>query len=155
MSNSEAWYNVTKYEVDFLETIDLMLLRSVLKAPKSTPKEMLYLELGCIPFREIIRKRRLSFLFYILHEDTNSMVYRFFETQLRNKTSKDWVSTVLQEDLQVSENFEDIKVMKKSTFMRMIKQKVEEKAFKYLENLKTSHSKVMKIKHTSLKMQKY
>ena len=59
------------------------------------------------------------------------------------------------EDLQVSENFEDIKVMKKSTFMRMIKQKVEEKAFKYLENLKTSHSKVMKIKHTSLKMQKY
>ena len=60
------------------------------------------------------------------------MVYRFFETQLRNKTSKDWVSTVLQdlEDLQVSENFEDIKVMKKSTFMRMIKQKVEEKAFK-------------------------
>ena len=78
LSNSEAWYNVTKYEVDFLETIDLMLLRSVLKAPKSTPKEMLYLELGCIPFREIIRKRRLSFVFYILHEDTNSMVYRFF-----------------------------------------------------------------------------
>jgi hypothetical protein len=154
LSNSEAWYNVTKSELDYLETVDLMLLRNILKAPKSTPKEMLYLELGCIPFREIIRKRRLSFLFYILHEDTNSMVYRFFETQLRDKTSKDWVLQDL-EDLQVSENFEDIKVMKKSTFMRMIKQKVEEKAFKYLENLKTSHSKVMKIKHTSLKMQKY
>ena len=56
LSNSEAWYNVTKSELDYLETVNLMLLRNILKAKKSTPKEMLYIELGCIPFREIIRK---------------------------------------------------------------------------------------------------
>ena len=61
--NSEAWYNVTNAELELLETVDLLLLRRILKAPDSTPKEMLYLELGCMPFREMIRQRRLSYLF--------------------------------------------------------------------------------------------
>ena len=94
--NSEAWYNITNSELNFLETVDLMLLRKILNAPKSTPKEMLYLELGCIPFRNLIQQRRLSFLYYILHEDQKSLVYRFFETQLNNRTKNDWVTTVLR-----------------------------------------------------------
>ena len=64
--NSEAWYNITNREMDLLETVDLQFLRKVLNAPRSTPKEMLYLETGCVPFREIIRKRRILFLHYIL-----------------------------------------------------------------------------------------
>ena len=72
---------VTNAELDLLETVDLMLLRSILKAPKSTPKEMLYLELGVIPFRKIMRQRRLSYLFYIVNEDQDSIIYKFFITQ--------------------------------------------------------------------------
>ena len=67
--NSEAWYNVTKPELELLETVDLQFLRSVLKTPRSTPKEMLYLETGCVPFREMIRKRRILFLHYIMNEN--------------------------------------------------------------------------------------
>ena len=62
LCNSEAWYNLTNSEVKLLESIDLMLLRKILNAPKSTPKEILYLELGCIPLKFIIQKRRQSFL---------------------------------------------------------------------------------------------
>ena len=80
LCNSESWYNVTNGELDYLESVDLMLLRKLLQAPKSTPKEMLYLELGCLPLREIIRKRRLSFLFYILGQDPESLISRFFKT---------------------------------------------------------------------------
>ena len=72
--NSEAWYNVSKSELDLLETVDVMLLRGILKAPKSTPKEMLFLELVVVPFREMIRQRRFGFLFYILHENQDSMI---------------------------------------------------------------------------------
>ena len=95
--NSEVWYNVTDAELNLLETVDLMLLRGILNTPKSTPKEMLFLELGIVPFREIIRKRRLGFLSYILKEDEESMIYRFVESQRRNKTPKDWVTTVLSD----------------------------------------------------------
>ena len=48
LCNSEAWYNITNAELEYLETADLLLLRKILNAPKSTPREMLFLELGCI-----------------------------------------------------------------------------------------------------------
>ena len=82
--NCEAWYNMTDAELNLLETIDLSLLRQLLHAPMGTPKEMLFLELGCIPFREIIRQRRLYFLYYILNEDSNSLVHGFFQTQMKD-----------------------------------------------------------------------
>ena len=44
--NSEAWYNIPNAELDLIESVDLMLSRGLLKAPKTTPKEMLFLELG-------------------------------------------------------------------------------------------------------------
>jgi hypothetical protein len=91
--NCEAWYNITKAEMDLFETVDLMLLRGILKAPKSTPKEMLFLELGLVPFREIVRQRRLGFLLYILNQNRESMIYRVFESQRRNRSKKDWVTT--------------------------------------------------------------
>ena len=97
LCNSECWYNVTESELDYLETLDLMLLRRILKTPNSTPKEMLYLELGCLPLRDIIKKRRLSNLHYILNEDSQSMIQRFFGVQLKNRIKTDWVSTVLED----------------------------------------------------------
>ena len=157
LCNSEAWYNVTKSEMNLLETVDVMLLRKILKAPKSTPTEMLYLELGCLPYRDLIRKRRMSFLYYILHENTQSMVYRFFETQLKNRKSRDWASTVLKdiEELNLNVTLADIQAMNKTSFKSMLKRSVNHKALKDLENRKLKHSKVNHIKHTSLKMQKY
>ena len=93
LCNNETWYNITNSEMDLLERVDTMLLRRILNAPKSTPKEMLYLELGCLPYRSSIKNRRLMFLFYILHQDQNSIIYRFFESQKNHGTSKDWVHT--------------------------------------------------------------
>ena len=155
--NSEAWYNVTKAELDLIETVDVSLLRGILKAPKSTPKEMLFLELGVLPFREIIRKRRLGFLHYILHESEDSMIRKCFESQKRNKTSKDWVTTVSSdiEEINLNMTFEDIKNMKKTTFMNTVKRKIDHKSLKYLEKMKENHSKVMGLKHPILKMQQY
>ena len=97
LHNSEAWYNVTNAELDLLESVDLLYLRRLLKATKNTPKEMLYLELGCIPFRKVIMEKRISFLHYILNEDDNSIIYKFFKTQMKKRTKKDWVSTVIKD----------------------------------------------------------
>ena len=65
LSNSEAWYNVTNAELELLETVDVKFLRGIFKAPKATPKEMLYLESGCVKFRELIKKRKN--FFFTLH----------------------------------------------------------------------------------------
>ena len=77
LTNAEAWYNLSNAEVTDLEKVDEDLLRKVLESPVSTPREMLYLELGVSPIRNIIRSRRLNFLHYILHEEKQSLMYKF------------------------------------------------------------------------------
>ena len=60
----------------------------------------------------IIRERRLTFLHYILNQETNSMIYKFFETQLEKRNKKDWVNTVendLKETRLENLNFDYIK----------------------------------------------
>ena len=85
--NSEAWHKLTKAEIELLETFDVILLGGILKAPKSTPKEMLYLELGLVPYKEIIQKKRLSYLQFIFKESNDSIIYKYFESQRRNRTA--------------------------------------------------------------------
>ena len=130
LCNTESWYNITKAEMNLFETIDEMLLRRILGAPRSTAKEMLYLELGCLPYREMVRKRRLMFLKYILHEKQESMIYKFLEAQIKNPTVKDWVTTVRKDlhELNLSVTFAEIKKMKKGSFKTMIRKSIAEKA---------------------------
>ena len=112
-------------KLNLLETVDLMLLRRMLGAPKSTPKEMLFLELGCLPNEKVIQKRRLMILQYILQEDPKSMIHNFFESQVKNPTTKDWVTTVRNDlkEIEMNATFADIKAMPKSKFKNMLKGK--------------------------------
>ena len=60
--NSEAWYSPPMKDIEELEKVDCSLLRKILEAPSGTPNCMLYLELGCIPIRFLVKQRRLMFL---------------------------------------------------------------------------------------------
>ena len=108
---------------------------------------MLFLELGWKPFRDIIRERRLGFLFYILKEDPKSMIHNFFQTQLKNRTKKDWVSMVLDDldklDMKDT-SFEEIINMKKGYFMKVVKLRNEEKVFNSLEKVGLRQREILK-----------
>ena len=157
LSNSEAWYNVTNAELELLETVDVKFLRGIFKAPKATPKEMLYLESGCVPFRELIKKRRISFLHYILNEKPDSMINRFLNTQMKSQKPKDW-TTQVQKDMKewkIEITFEELKGIKNSKLKRILHKAVEEKTLERLNEIKSKHSKVMGLNHKKLKMQNY
>ena len=157
MYNLEAWYNVTNPEIELLESVDTRFLRNLLKAPISTPKEIVYFELGCVPLREVIMKRRILFLHYILNQNENSMLYKFFETQRKTKKPKDWICTVQQnlKDLGLEETFQEIRNMKKLTLKRMLNIAITKKACERLLEMKEKHSKLKNLKYSNLKMQNY
>ena len=58
---------------------------------------MLYLETGCVPVREIIRKRRILFLHYVLNEGESSFLKKFLMKQIKTQKSKDWISQVIKD----------------------------------------------------------
>ena len=155
--NSEAWYNMTNNDIDMLESVDEQLLQRILDAPVTTAKEILYLELGVIPIRHIIRGRILNFLKYILQQDQTSLIYRFFQVQRDTANKYDWISTVIKdiEELDLKLTIDDIQIMPKSTFKRLVNLKTKENALNYLNELKSAHTKVMDIVHNELEMQTY
>ena len=155
LCNSEAWFNITKKELDLIETVDLMFLRNLLGAPKSVPKEILFLELGVLPLREIIMQRRLNFLHYILTQDTNSIIFQVFKTQNKYRSKSDWVTTV-EENLKylgLDVTFESISKLSKTKWKNIVRNTIIQKTFTKLENIKQTHSKVRSLKHIRLEMQ--
>ena len=157
MFNSEAWYNVTDSDITELEKVDEKLLRKVLECPESTPREMLYLELGCLPLRFILMSRRIMFLQTILQEDKSSLLHRFFKAQLNHPTKGDWCQSVKKniEDLKLDLNFNQIEHMKKEDLQKIIKDACKISALEYLNKVKSKHSKVLHIPHSTLDMQPY
>ena len=118
---------------------------------------MLYLETGCVPFREIIRKRRILFLHYILKESESSILTTFLMKQIKTQKSKDWISQVITDFklLGLDLTVESIKDMKKERLKIMVNQSIKEKTFRDLIKKKESHSKVINIIHQRLEMQGY
>ena len=121
LTNSEAWYGMSLAEIEQIEQVDEMLLRKILEAGKSCPKEMLYLELGCT-----IMQRRIMFLNYILNENKESLVYRVLEEQIRNPSKNNWILNVQTnlKSLDIHLSIEDIQSLSENLLWRKLKRKV-------------------------------
>ena len=94
LTNAEIWYGVKYSEINELEELDCLLIRKALQCPISTPKEAYHLELGLLPIWDIIKTRRLNFLYYIITSDTNGMLHKFFQAQYENSSKEDWTEQV-------------------------------------------------------------
>ena len=157
LTNAEAWYSLTQADVDILESVDESLLRRILEAPISTPIEMLYLELGVIPIRFIIKERRMNFLWYILNEDKESLINMVLRKQLETPDPGDWGQSSLAnlKELDIQLAMTEIEQMSEEGFRHLVRKKTEEKALEHLNKVKSKHTKVMHIAHSKLSMQAY
>ena len=155
--NSEVWYGLSVTDIEQLEQVDQALLKTILEAPSSTPKVSLYLEMGCIPIRFIIKSRRIMFLHYILNQSENSLLFKFFNAQLENPVKGDWSEQVLLDiseiDLQLT--MQEIKNLSKESFRAKVKKAIERAALIWLIEEKGKKSKVKSLNYDVLKMQNF
>ena len=120
LTNSEAWHALSLAEIGKIEQADEALLRKILEVSQGCPKEMLYLELGCIPMRFTIMMRRIMFLQYMLQEDPNCLIQRVLQAQIRQPSKNDFVPTVenIFEELDIHLSYEDIKNTSKQSLQK-------------------------------------
>ena len=102
-------------------------------------------------------ERRLNFLWYILHEDEESLIKMFLQAQLKSPVHGDWGQSCYKdlEDLDISLTISDVERMPEQPFRKIVKEKTDLKALEYLNKLKAKHSKVMNLDHQNLTMQTY
>ena len=91
----ETYYNLKESEIRQIERIEEGYMRRLLKTTKGCPINQLYFELGQIPARFEILKLRLLFLKYILDQEEESLINKFFKLQIRQPTKGDWGSTCI------------------------------------------------------------
>ena len=101
----------------------------------SKTNELLYLETGNIPVRFMLKSRRLNFLWYILNEEDDTLLNRFFIAQLNHPLKGDWVSQVKSDmnELDIDYTFDDVKRCSKNAFKTIVKEKVTRITYKRKE----------------------
>ena len=128
-------------------------MRKVLGCPSKTPKHLMYLELGWLPLRFIIKSRRLNFLKYILNQTETSLVKQVFNEQKLNPKRGDWVKDVEKDlkKLKICLTYDEITSMSKSSFKTLVKQKCEECGLEYLKKHIKSKGKEMVFMHIEMR----
>jgi hypothetical protein len=130
----EVYYNLKESEIRQIERIEENYLRKVLNTTRGCPIVQLYLETGHIPARLELQKTRLLYLQYILQQSEESSLKKFLKLQLEFPTRGDWASTCIEDlkHLKIDESFEDIRIMTKQKFTRLLREKVNKGALEYL-----------------------
>ena len=155
--NSEAWVNYSDKDIRTLEKSDEILFGKILDCEAKTSNTLKYLELGILPIRFEIMRRKLAFLQYILKQDQNSMIFQVLKATRENKVKKDFVHTCEKylEKLDIKLTFEDISKLSNTSFKKMLKERSKKAAFDYLLSEKSKQKKIMDIEYSKLEMQEY
>ena len=101
------------------------------------------------------------FLHHILQQRKDSLLHKFFMSQMNFPTQNDWVSTILEElnELEIDLELEEIELLSKEKFKSIVKDKVEAKAFEYLlkkkEERKSDNAKGKYLVYEQLEMAEY
>ena len=151
----ETYYNLKENEVRQIERIEESYMRQLLKTTKGCPITQMYLELGQTPARFDIFKLRLLFLKYILDQESDSLIQKFFYLQLEQPTKGDWASACSDnlKDLEINLSMDEIKEMSLSRYQSLVRKKCKEKAINYL--LMRRGSKGMEIDYPEIQMAEY
>ena len=157
LSNGESWYRVTKENIESLESVDTQIIRQQFKLHSKTPTPYLYLDLGLVPVRFLLMKRRILFLWWITNQSEDSLIYQFFQAQENDSYRGDWSRMVREdlENLEIDLTTDQIKCASKEELKRFLNKQIEEQAFKYLINQKNKYSKMSSLKYDKLELQNF
>ena len=155
LTNAEIWYNLKQSEIEEFEELDRSLLRKIFGTKISCPKEALHLESGTISVGTYIKARRINYLQYLLKENNDNMLSKFFHAQYNFEVKHDWTATVRQDliDFGIQVNLENIKSKSEYAFKKMVKLKAQEYELCKLNSMKGS--KMENTFHGKLEIQKY
>ena len=123
------------------------MMRKIFNAHHTTDCEIFFLETAKIPIRFVISKRRLLYLWHILHRDESELVRKVYEVQKIKMTKGDWFEMIQNEKKKCNITLSDEEIVNTSKFKfkHLVEKKVNTYAFEYLKEKASVHSKSFKI----------
>ena len=139
--NSEVWHSTTAEQIAQFVDIDKYLLRGLVGSHAKAPLEHIYLEMAALPIPYVLSVRRMIYLHTILRRHDSEITKQVYMCQKRNPVPGDWCKLVSEDFDKIGLNMSDelIAQIPEDEYKKLIKSKVNETAFKELENLKEGH----------------
>ena len=99
----------------------------------------------------------LNYLHYLLQQEESSLLHRFLYASIKNPRKGDWVENInnILEGANITHTFDEIKLMKKPYFSRLIQNKIRKVAFQNLLERQKELENGSKIEYSSFCMQDY
>ena len=129
---------MNEYQWDKLELIDRKVLRNFLNLPSSTPNISLYNEMGIIPIKYMLWRRKLGMWWRLNREESNQLMKQCVSEQIN--LSLPWIVELNSIASRIKVDLTKAKEMSKDQWKRHVKEKVlvlvEEKVKVEVEKLK-------------------
>ena len=126
----QSWSHLKETKLKGQEKGQLRALKQIMRVPYSTSNAGTYLELGILPFRCIIQKRRLSFLHKKLTLDNEDPVDINYVVQRNSFNQNNWANEVARIRSQYSD--EEMKLLSKNKWKSILADHVEKYVYSLL-----------------------
>ena len=137
----ETWPNCSIKRVEKYERIEQAYFRRILNAHSKSPIESIYLEIGVLPFRFHLMKRRIMYLSTLMKRDDNDFTKKFVMVQMTDGLEGDFYPQTKRDMISLNISDEDL-LLSKQKLKEFLQTKVNSAAFTYLMEKARSHSKV-------------
>ena len=146
--NVEAWPNCSLTRIESYERIEQLYFKKILKAHSKTPLESIYLELGVIPLRFKLMKRRILYLQLIMNRNDHEITKQVIQAQKKECLHGDFLAQTERDMQLLSITYKEL-TMSKETLQTYLDKRVETVAFQFLIEKANKHSKVQNSLYTT------
>ena len=140
--NMETWPHCTNERLDKFERIEQTFMRKIINAHSKTPIEALYLELGVVPLRFHLMKRRILYLQGILGRDDKELVKQVVCAQSEKCSPGDFHEQVEKNMKEMGIEKEQLMENTNEKLKIILDEKAKDIAYRFLISKAEKHSKV-------------
>ena len=138
----ETWPNCTVKRIEELERIEQTFFRKILSAHSKTPIEALYLELGVIPLRFQLMKRRILYFQDVMIKDKEEITRKVVDVQKEDGCKGDFYLQVMENLNYLSIPVQKVEGSSKAKMKETLQERINICAYEYLIEKAKAHSKV-------------
>ena len=153
--NIEGWTNLTREELQKLESIQLNALCTLLHLPKTTPYHALLNELGMWRMEERIMYRKIMLYRNILNSADDRLIKHMVAEQERNEEEGTWFDGVNKYLQLLNMNKEMVREMSKSTLKKLVKKQIVERMNKLMKDSKGRYKKMRFLNCEKFELKEY
>ena len=113
------------------------------------------MELGLMPIRYVIMKRRIMYLNHLLTSGINKLPAKILQEQMKKPLKGDWFNLCKDDMKELNVTLEMIGSMSKTKLKKFLLQSIPKAAFDYLQKKRSKQSKGSEIFYNKLETQTY